>query len=260
MFGRRQCCCNVGSNRLIVHCGEYLQENGEQPRFDLQPLLSALEASSTEAQSLQIAKYMKTEKPVYGVKVPLLRSLVREYASQQREIFSPWDAEKSRSLAKCLWQTENWSLQQAAIEVLEYDLKWHKKEASKLETLKFCEGLIMPGLDGWAQTDLLATKVLPYLVPNAQHLLGWLDSKSFWIRRCSLLAQFPQMRKQQADLQVYLQCVDALLEDSEWFIQKAIGWSLRECGKKEAEWVLSVVEQRPKMSKLARKEALRNLV
>jgi 3-methyladenine DNA glycosylase AlkD len=63
----------------------------------------------------------------------------------------------------------------------------------------------------------------------------------------------------QADLDVHQQCVDHLIDDKEWFIQKAIGWSLRTIAYKQPEWVLSFVEDRPNMSKFAKKEALRRL-
>jgi 3-methyladenine DNA glycosylase AlkD len=225
--------------------------------MDIQPLIDAMESGQDFERAAQIKRYMKTEMDTIGLTMAELRSATKNFVKTLRQQHD-WNAELSRQLVSELWSQFNWTMRQSAIEVLVYDIAYHKKDAAA--SLKYCEEVILPKLDGWALTDVLATKVLPFLVPNPQYLLNWLNDDSFWIRRCSLLAQFPQIRKMQADLEVHQQCVDHLIDDKEWFIQKAIGWSLRTIGYKQPEWVLSFVEDRPNMSKFAKKEALRRII
>ena len=49
-----------------------------------------------------------------------------------------------------------------------------------------------------------------------------------------------------------------LMHEKEFFIRKAIGWSLRELAKSKPEIVLSFVENNP-ISSLSKREALKHL-
>ena len=222
--------------------------------MDISPLIEALEAESEPQRAIDIRNYMKTDMDTYGVSIPFLRKSTKAFLRQQ----SDWNSAKSRELCKVLWNTNNWHLRQAAIEVLVADIKLHRQDAKV--TLEFCEQEIMPYLDGWAFTDTLANKVLSQIIPATCHLLIWMENDSFWIRRCALLSQLARLKTQTFDFQTHQTIVYHLIPDNEWFIQKAIGWSLREIGKKHPEYVLAFCDDRPEMSNFARKEATRNLV
>jgi 3-methyladenine DNA glycosylase AlkD len=63
----------------------------------------------------------------------------------------------------------------------------------------------------------------------------WATDPDFWIRRSSLLAELRPLRAG-ADLAPFLRRADAMLDEREFFIRKAIGWVMREVVSGGAEW------------------------
>ena len=97
----------------------------------------------------------------------------------------------------------------------------------------------------WALVDYLAVDVLGRLVgadPDGVSPVmdRWAGDEYFWIRRSSLLAELRPIRAGAA-LDRFLARADPMLEEREFFIRKAIGWVLREAGKRQpeavAEWL-----------------------
>jgi len=69
--------------------------------------------------------------------------------------------------------------------------------------------------------------------------------------------------KDETDRQLLLDCITPNLADREFFIRKAIGWSLRQyahSGTSAADWVRRSADQLDtRLSPLSRREALKNL-
>jgi 3-methyladenine DNA glycosylase AlkD len=90
---------------------------------------------------------------------------------------------------------------------------------------------------------------------------SWAMAEDLWVRRAAILSQL--LSKDGTDRQLLLDCITPNLTDREFFIRKAIGWSLRQysrSGVAAADWVRSTVEELgPRLSPLSRKEALRLL-
>ena len=64
----------------------------------------------------------------------------------------------------------------------------------------------------------------------------WSSDDDFWIRRSALLAWLRPLRHG-ASLDRFLAYADGMLDEKEFFIRKAIGWVLREVGKRRPEEV-----------------------
>jgi 3-methyladenine DNA glycosylase AlkD len=64
----------------------------------------------------------------------------------------------------------------------------------------------------------------------------WATDDDFWIRRSALLAWLRPLRAG-VPLERFLSYADAMLGEKEFFIRKAIGWVLREVGKRRPEEV-----------------------
>jgi len=60
----------------------------------------------------------------------------------------------------------------------------------------------------------------------------WVRDHDFWIRRAALLALLGPLGRGDGDFGRFAGYADALLDDKEFFIRKAIGWVLRETAKK----------------------------
>jgi 3-methyladenine DNA glycosylase AlkD len=84
-------------------------------------------------------------------------------------------------------------------------------------------------------------------------LWTWFDGQpDFWLRRVAITLQL--QAKADTDRALLTQAIDADLTTPEFFIQKAIGWALRQYSKTDAAWVRSFIAARPQMTKLAVRE------
>ncbi len=96
---------------------------------------------------------------------------------------------------------------------------------------------------------------------EAQRMRSWATADCMWVRRAAILSQLSS--KDETDRQLLLDCITPNLADREFFIRKAIGWSLRQyahSGTDAADWVRHSVDQLgPRLSPLSRREALKNL-
>lgn len=89
-------------------------------------------------------------------------------------------------------------------------------------------------------------------------MLEWAKSGSIWLRRVSI--DFQQKFKDKTDTELLERIIVCNLNSNEFFINKAIGWSLREYSKINAEWVRSFISRnRNGLSSLSIKEASKYL-
>jgi 3-methyladenine DNA glycosylase AlkD len=90
----------------------------------------------------------------------------------------------------------------------------------------------------WALVDGLAGDVTGALLvrhPDAVSRIDrWASDSDFWLRRAALLAQIEPLRNG-APFARFGRYADAMLDEKEFFIRKAIGWVLRETGKRRPE-------------------------
>lgn len=86
----------------------------------------------------------------------------------------------------------------------------------------------------WALVDVLAVNVLGELLVGHPEAAGrldrWADGDDFWVRRSALLSQIRPLRAG-AGFERFAGSAEAMLDEKEFFIRKAIGWVLREVGK-----------------------------
>lgn len=89
-------------------------------------------------------------------------------------------------------------------------------------------------------------------------MLAWSKDEDFWIRRIAIDHQL--CRKDKTDTELLEKILLNNMGDSEFFINKAIGWSLRDYAKTNPAWVRNFVEtHKDKMDKLSIREASKHL-
>ena len=116
----------------------------------------------------------------------------------------------------------------------------------------------------WALVDGLAGEVLGCLVQRdpariSPILDGWASDDDFWVRRASLLAELRPIRAG-ASLERFLARADPMLDEREFFIRKAIGWVLREAGKRRPDEVAAWLAPRTaRASGVTMREAVKYL-
>jgi 3-methyladenine DNA glycosylase AlkD len=90
----------------------------------------------------------------------------------------------------------------------------------------------------WATTDAICGSLIgPMLVRHpttARALASWSMHPNMWVRRASVVALIPLVRKGEA-LDLLYASAKRLHDDKHDLIHKAVGWALREAGKADAE-------------------------
>jgi 3-methyladenine DNA glycosylase AlkD len=161
------------------------------------------------------------------------------------------------ALAEALWSKPIHERRMAATVVLE-------DHAAVLgpRDLKLLERLIRASRT-WALVDGLAAWSLGDVVlrypRSASRLDRWARDGDLWIRRAALLAWLRPL-KQGAPMGPFLGYADAMLDEREFFIRKAIGWVLREAAKTRPDEVIAWLAPRTgRASGVTMREAVKYL-
>ena len=95
--------------------------------------------------------------------------------------------------------------------------------------------------------------------PNVNKiLLEWSLDGNIWLRRIAIDHQL--LRKEKTNTELLEKILKNNLGQAEFFINKAIGWALRDYSKTNPEWVKNFIEKnRENMAKLSIKEASKYL-
>jgi 3-methyladenine DNA glycosylase AlkD len=173
-------------------------------------------------------RFFKTGKGEYGegdiflgIRVPVLRKLVKKYrgisiAEVRRLLHSKFHEER---LLAVLMLVQLFKSGDESEQKLIYDLY--------LENTGF--------INNWDIVDISASNIVGAHLyeKDKAPLYDLVQSKNMWERRISIIATFYLIRQNEFD--DTLKIAEILLNDEEDLIQKAVGWMLREVGKREIE-------------------------
>ena len=198
--------------------------------------------------------YLKSSLEFYGATVPAIRKTAKSYVANRPDL----DREELLALVSALWARPVNEFHMLAIELL--DLRKSVLEAADLALV---ESMLRTSYT-WAYVDSLAASVAGPLVERYPQLAGtlnrWATDPDFWIRRSAMLALLLPLRRGEGDMDRFLRYADAMLEEKEFFIRKAIGWVLRESARKRPDVVRDFLATRlDRVSGLTLREAARHL-
>ena len=200
-------------------------------------------------------RYLHSDLTHFGLRVPVLRQVTRQVLHEQR-----LGLPERMELVEELWRQPVFDLRLAAVQVLD-----HSTRDLDVSHLALIERLI--GQAGtWALVDPMAVDVTGAIVqrfPQARPVLDrWITSSNFWIRRGALLGQLRRLRADPdpATFEAFATYADRVLDEQEFFIRKAIGWVLREVGKRNASLVIQWLAPRThRASGVTMREAVKYL-
>lgn len=113
----------------------------------------------------------------------------------------------------------------------------------------------------WDTVDILDRVVgsLVYDKPELEKIiLQWSLSDNIWLRRVAIDHQL--LRKEKTNVQLLEKILLHNLNQTEFFINKAIGWALRDYSKTNPAWVACFIEKnKERMAELSIKEASKYL-
>jgi 3-methyladenine DNA glycosylase AlkD len=222
-------------------------------REALDAIRAGLRELADPVRAVGAQAYMKSAMPFLGVRVPEVRRLVTAVVAR-----FPFDtAEQQRASVLELWGSAEYREERYAA----IDLTAGKLAAADLGMLPVYELIIRQGA-WWDFADGVAGRICSLLQAHPAELsaviLRWSRDPDLWVRRASITAQL--RAKGNTDTELLRRVIEANLTDPEFFIRKAIGWSLREYAKTAPDWVAAfVAAHEERMSPLSRREAMKNL-
>jgi 3-methyladenine DNA glycosylase AlkD len=206
------------------------------------------------ARAAQEKRYLKSPFDFYGVSVPRIRRIAKEFRAGNREISKGalW------GLCRTLWAGNFHEERALAIFILD---EYHA--LLDYSDMPLLEGMLRESVN-WDQVDEISVHLVGAVLERDQraleYLQKWRRDESFWMRRASLLSQLLLFRRGKGDRALFYSLAREMMEEKEFFIRKAIGWVLREIARNDPEEVFRfVAENKPRMSGVTLREATRRL-
>lgn len=207
-------------------------------RAEISFLEQRLRAAGSPARAANEKRYLKSDLDFLGVPAPTIRALVKTWLRERRGL----EREDLTRLARALWRRRLHELRACAIVLLQ--ARQALLEAGDIELLE----TMLRRSNTWAYVDAIAVHVLGPLVersPKLETVLDrWAADGDLWIRRSAVLALLLPLRRGEGDWHRFVRFADAMLDEKEFFIRKALGWVLREVAKVDPDRVRRFVDAR----------------
>ena len=213
-------------------------------------LITDLEENRNELLAESMSKYMQDKFRFLGVRGATRTEIYKKYFPDARKTKTiDWD------FVENCWNKEEREFQYVVVYYLKAMQKFLKRE--DISRLKY----LIVTKSWWDTVDLLA-KVVGSLIIRIkgydQIMLEWSKDSNIWLRRVAILYQLSL--KDKVDEQILDNILVNNLGNSEFFINKAIGWALRDYSKFNPEWVREFIkENKANMTNLSIREASKYL-
>jgi 3-methyladenine DNA glycosylase AlkD len=212
-------------------------------------LTARLRSRGSRARAQHEKAYQKSPWEHWGVPLPQMDMAIHETLKDV-------DVPDLLALSRRLWREPIWDLKIVAARLLARDTVAPSQQLWRFVCAR------MRDLDGWAVADNLAGVGSRCILADARRLdvvESWVASPHLWTRRASLVFTLP-WTKDNRDPERMLGWAAGLATDPEWFIQKAIGWWLRELSKRDPARVRRFLDMHSAALKaVARREASKYL-
>lgn len=211
-----------------------------------QEIKKMFELKEDKENSIAMAKYMRNQFEFYGIPTPKRKAIYKEFLKEEKKNKQvDWNF-----LDKC-YEDKHREFQYLVFDYLitlnqflTYEdipkMKKYIKLKQWWDTIDFFDKIIGDiGLRDKRVNDLM---------------LEWSKDDDFWIRRIAIDHQL--CRKEKTNTDLLERIIVNNLGSDEFFINKAIGWSLRDYSKTDPNWVRNFINKyKDKMNKLSIKEA-----
>jgi len=212
-------------------------------------LLQALRARGDLARAEHEKRYQKSGWEHWGVALPKMDLAIRETLGELSQ-------DEALDLCRRLWREPVWDLKIVAGRILA-----RKSIAPDARVWAFVTDRLGE-LDGWAVADNLSTVASRCLIEEPGRLdavEAWIENPHLWTRRAALVFTLP-WTKERRNPERMLGWAARLADDRQWFIQKAIGWWLRELSKRDPKRVRRfLIDHGGKLTGVATREATKYL-
>ena len=217
--------------------------------MDVEGLRKELKAVAIPNDAVAMKAYMKNKFEFLGVKTPARRKLAKVFFKQQTDSVIDWN------FINEAWNNPYRELQYVVLDYLEIRKKL--LAPSDLPRLKK-----LAQTKSWWDTvdflDRLVGSIIARFPETKATILSWSCDEDIWLRRLAIDHQL--LRKEETDTELLEKILVNNLGQTEFFINKAIGWALRDYSKTNPNWVKDFIERhRAEMAALSIREGSKYL-
>ena len=218
--------------------------------MDFNKLYEEMIQHKNEEQAQKMSKYMLNKFEYIGIKTP-----------ERREIFKIFFKEYKNE-EKIDWEFVNkcWENKYREFQYIAADYLKNMKDKLTIDDIPKFKRLILEK-SWWDTIDNLDMTIGALALKDSnvnKILLEWSLDENIWLRRIAIDHQL--LRKDKTNTELLSKILKNNLGQTEFFINKAIGWALRDYSKTNPEWVRNFIEEnRENMAKLSIKEASKYL-
>jgi len=204
------------------------------------------EKNRNEKNSVDMSKYMRNKFKYYGIKTPRRKEIYKELLKK----------EKSNKIIDWSFLDKCYESDYREFQYLVMDYLTVMKKVLVYDDVDKIKKYIMAKqwwdtIDGF---DRIIGEIAFVDKRINDLMIEWSKNENFWIRRIAIDHQLN--RKEKTNTKLLEQIIVNNFGSDEFFINKAIGWSLREYSKTDPKWVKSFINKyEEKMNKLSIREA-----
>lgn len=196
-------------------------------------------------------KYLRNQYNFLGIRTPLRRKLTKQFIHE----FGVPTKENLEYVILTLWERSEREYQKAALDMLET-----VKADLTPDDMPWLSSLLV-NKSWWDTVDVLSPHIMGYMFTAYPKLISqyadqWILDGDIWLQRSALLFQL--YYKNRTNEKLLFQYIVSRANSEEFFVQKAIGWVLREYGKTNPLVVKKFVALNY-LKPINRREALKNL-
>jgi len=200
--------------------------------MNVEELVKELKAVASPDDAVAMKAYMKNKFEFLGVKTPARRKLVKAFFKQQTDSDIDWN------FINEAWNNPYRELQYVALDYLEI----RKKLLTPSDLPRLKE---LAQTKSWWDTidflDRLVGSIIARFPETKEIILAWSRDEDIWLRRLAIDHQL--LRKEETDTELLEKILVNNLGQTEFFINKAIGWALRDYSKTNPDWVRDFIER-----------------
>lgn len=215
-----------------------------------QSLKKLFEAHSNPERAVSMSKYMKDQFSFCGIAAADRKNLYKDFLKTEKK----QDSIDWKFIDQCYADNHR------EFQYLAYEYLLAMKKQLSFEDISLVKDLVMKK-SWWDTVDMLAQVVGNIALKDSRVdalMLAWSQEENIWVQRIAILYQlrFKEKTNTTQLVQILLNCVGT----NEFFINKAIGWALREYSKTNPDWVRDFLEKyREQMANLSIREASKYL-
>jgi 3-methyladenine DNA glycosylase AlkD len=198
-------------------------------------IVTLLKENANAENAIPMQKYMKDQFTFLGIKKPERQKLVSAFFRESDLLKGPLNY----GFIEFLWGLSEREFQYVALEYLV-----QHKQTLKKGDIKLLQRLITHK-SWWDTVDLIATILVgdlatryPDIIP--EYIEAWAINENIWLKRTAILFQL-KYKINTNEILLY-RYIELNARSREFFIQKAIGWALREYSKTHRDSVKNFID------------------